>query len=99
MGFGILEDRHMASPPGTSTINDSGPTGKMTNPTAKVYSVEHLLVDSKIDSTELKRDGDIILQPQPSDSPNDPLNWLVQPIQAKESLHLTLSGHPSVRSA
>jgi MFS family permease len=23
----------------------------------------------------MKRDGDIILQPQPSDSPNDPLNW------------------------
>ena len=58
MGFGILEDRHMAAPPGTSTINESGPT-----------------LDSKIDSSELKRDGDIILQPQPSSSPNDPLNW------------------------
>jgi hypothetical protein len=30
-----------------------------------------------VDSSDLKRDGDIILQPQPSDSPNDPLNWLV----------------------
>ncbi|RYN52588.1 hypothetical protein AA0118_g10027 [Alternaria tenuissima] len=58
MGFGILEDRHMAAPPGTSTINESGPS-----------------LDSKIDSSELKRDGDIILQPQPSSSPNDPLNW------------------------
>jgi hypothetical protein len=27
------------------------------------------------DTSFLKRDGDIILQPQPSDSPNDPLNW------------------------
>ncbi|RYP89893.1 hypothetical protein DL770_003986 [Monosporascus sp. CRB-9-2] len=25
--------------------------------------------------TDLKKDGDIILVPQPSDSPNDPLNW------------------------
>ncbi|CAG5182844.1 uncharacterized protein ALTATR162_LOCUS10363 [Alternaria atra] len=58
MGFGILEDRHMAAPPGTSTINDSGPA-----------------LDSKVASSELKRDGDIILQPQPSNSPNDPLNW------------------------
>ncbi|KAG9190989.1 hypothetical protein G6011_09077 [Alternaria panax] len=58
MGFGILEDRHMAAPPGTSTINVSASA-----------------LDSKVDSSELKRDGDIILQPQPSSSPNDPLNW------------------------
>jgi hypothetical protein len=25
--------------------------------------------------THLKKEGHIILQPQPSDSPNDPLNW------------------------
>ncbi|RYP10613.1 hypothetical protein DL764_000583 [Monosporascus ibericus] len=25
--------------------------------------------------TDLKKDGDIVLVPQPSDSPNDPLNW------------------------
>ncbi|KAI2484097.1 MFS transporter [Pyrenophora tritici-repentis] len=58
MGLGILDDRHMAAPPGTSTINDSGPE-----------------IDSKVDTSHFKRDGDIILQPQPSDSPNDPLNW------------------------
>ncbi|WBW72464.1 transmembrane transporter [Schizosaccharomyces osmophilus] len=27
------------------------------------------------ENSELKRDGDIVLQPQPSDDPNDPLNW------------------------
>ncbi|KAF1834676.1 MFS general substrate transporter [Decorospora gaudefroyi] len=58
MGFGILEDRHMAAPPGTATIGDSGPTENL-----------------NAGSIELKRDGDLILQPQPSDSPNDPLNW------------------------
>ncbi|KAF1355810.1 MFS general substrate transporter [Lizonia empirigonia] len=52
MGLGVLEDRQMAAPPGTSTLEDPG-----------------------IDTTGLKRDGDIVLQPQPSDSPNDPLNW------------------------
>ncbi|KAJ4339158.1 hypothetical protein N0V95_007843 [Ascochyta clinopodiicola] len=31
--------------------------------------------DPAVDTTGLKRDGDIVLQPQPSDSPNDPLNW------------------------
>ncbi|KAF2260364.1 MFS general substrate transporter [Lojkania enalia] len=34
-------------------------------------TVEEAVVDTK----SLKRDGNIILQPQPSDSPNDPLNW------------------------
>lgn len=28
-----------------------------------------------VDSSYLKRDGEIVLQPQPTDSPNDPLNW------------------------
>ncbi|KAF3053760.1 hypothetical protein E8E11_001901 [Didymella keratinophila] len=50
MGLGVLEDRQMAAPPGTSTLGASDVAG-------------------------LKRDGDIVLQPQPSDSPNDPLNW------------------------
>ncbi|CAO2655245.1 Nn.00g103090.m01.CDS01 [Neocucurbitaria sp. VM-36] len=58
MGFGVLEDSHMAAPPGTATINTSG-----------------AVADSTIDTSSLKKDGDIVLQPQPSDSPNDPLNW------------------------
>ncbi|ORY19528.1 major facilitator superfamily domain-containing protein [Clohesyomyces aquaticus] len=31
--------------------------------------------ESTVDTKALKRDGNIILQPQPSDNPNDPLNW------------------------
>ncbi|KAF1924216.1 MFS general substrate transporter [Didymella exigua CBS 183.55] len=58
MGLGVLEDRQMAAPPGTSTLGASAAEG-----------------DPVIDTSELKRDGDIVLQPQPSDSPNDPLNW------------------------
>jgi hypothetical protein len=75
MGFGILEDRHMAAPPGTSTINDSEPARKINTLKSSSVLTDSCLVDSKVDSSELKRDGDVILQPQPSDSPNDPLNW------------------------
>ncbi|KAH3950927.1 hypothetical protein HBI56_087590 [Parastagonospora nodorum] len=57
MGWGVLDDAHMAAPPGTATL------GADSN------------ADSSIDTSHLKRDGDIVLQPQPSDSPNDPLNW------------------------
>ncbi|KAF2873766.1 MFS transporter-like protein [Massariosphaeria phaeospora] len=57
MGWGILEDGQMASPPGTAIIGGSDD------------------VDMGKNSDSLKRDGNVILQPQPSDSPNDPLNW------------------------
>ncbi|KAH6642143.1 major facilitator superfamily domain-containing protein [Boeremia exigua] len=71
MGLGVLEDRHMAAPPGTSTIGASA-----------------VAEDPSVDSSELKRDGDIILQPQPSDSPNDPLNW---PKMRKEVIMVVLA--------
>jgi MFS family permease len=44
----------------------------------------------------LKRHGDIILQPQPSDSPNDPLNW--SPMW-KESIMLILAFSSGVTTA
>ncbi|KAF1949844.1 MFS general substrate transporter [Byssothecium circinans] len=55
MAWGVLEDSHMAAPPGTVNI------GAKETP--------------KEETSSLKRDGKIILQPQPSDNPNDPLNW------------------------
>ncbi|KAF2251992.1 MFS general substrate transporter [Trematosphaeria pertusa] len=58
MGLGVLNDAHMAAPPGTVKI---GATATVEDPAE--------------DASSLKRDGDIILQPQPSDNPNDPLNW------------------------
>ncbi|OAL05503.1 MFS general substrate transporter [Phaeosphaeriaceae sp. SRC1lsM3a] len=66
MGWGILDDRHMAAPPGTATL------------------------------ASLKRDGDIVLQPQPSDSPNDPLNWSRM---RKESIMLILAFSSGVTTA
>ncbi|OTB10088.1 hypothetical protein K445DRAFT_27925 [Daldinia sp. EC12] len=60
MGVGVLEDRHMTRPPGTSKL------GEEQGPSFDAAS-----------TGDLKKDGDIILVPQPSDSPNDPLNWSV----------------------
>ncbi|KAH7139087.1 MFS transporter-like protein [Dendryphion nanum] len=49
-----------------------------------------------VDTSSLKRDGDIILQPQPSDSPNDPLNWS----QAwKESIMVILAFSSGITTA
>lgn len=36
---------------------------------------------------EIKKVGDITLVPQPSDSPNDPLNWLVLSAQSMREWH------------
>ncbi|KAI1639900.1 MFS transporter-like protein [Biscogniauxia mediterranea] len=58
MGIGVLEDRYLDRPPGTSKL------GEEQSPLSDAAS-----------TTELKKDGDIILVPQPTDSPNDPLNW------------------------
>jgi MFS family permease len=62
MPLGILEDRKLEHVPGTAPLNEIGRE------------------DSEIagvDSGLLKHDpsGEIILVPQPSDSPNDPYNW------------------------
>jgi hypothetical protein len=60
MGWGVLDDPKSQSPPGTVQLSE-----KLKDP------------NSVFDETEvpLKKDGDIVLQPQPSDSPNDPYNW------------------------
>lgn len=52
--------------------------------------------DFDIGSKGLKRQGDIILQPQPSGSPNDPLNWSPQ---WKESIMLILAFSSGVTTA
>ncbi|KAI9714508.1 MAG: hypothetical protein M1820_000469 [Bogoriella megaspora] len=63
MGLGILEDNKLEHVPGTATLEE-----------------EKLQLDeSQIEATGLKCDRTgkhpIILVPQPSDDPNDPLNW------------------------
>lgn len=63
MPLGILEDHKLEHVPGTSPLNELGRQDLET-------------VDG-IDPGLLKHDptGQIVLVPQPSDSPNDPYNW------------------------
>jgi hypothetical protein len=61
MGLGVLEDRQTPFPPGTCVLTEKLRTGVIeeTSPEYDIY----------------KKDGFVVLQPQPSDSPNDPYNW------------------------
>jgi hypothetical protein len=60
MGLGILEDKHMQMPPGTAKLDTK-------------FDRDHF---RNLDSiVSLKKHGDTVLIPQPSDDPNDPLNW------------------------
>lgn len=72
MPLGILDDDKLEHVPGTAPLNDLRDT--------HTYS--------GIDPSLLKHDptGQIVLVPQPSDSPNDPYNW---PRRKKELFTVT----------
>jgi hypothetical protein len=61
MGFGILESSYMEHVPGTTLLDEKS-----------AHAEEH--------TGNLKHvpgRPDLILVPQPSDDPNDPLNWYI----------------------
>jgi hypothetical protein len=62
MGFGVLEDHKTPMPMGTVVLDD-------------VFGQAQNLDPDDPQFNKLKKHGHIVLQPQPSDSPNDPLNW------------------------
>ena len=62
MPLGIIEDTKLEHIPGTSPLNELGR-----------QDVE--VVGVPLDILKRDKTGQIILVPQPSDSPNDPLNW------------------------
>ncbi|EKJ73008.1 hypothetical protein NXS19_014233 [Fusarium pseudograminearum] len=66
MGLGILPDSHLTDVPGTSFLSEKGLPGSLEE--ATITAENH---------TSLKHDptGKIVLVPQPSNDPNDPLNW------------------------
>jgi hypothetical protein len=70
MGLWILEDSYLDHVPGTAPLADTGST---TQDGTFVYFILSDAVSHLKHSTG--RDRDIILVPQPSDSPKDPLNW------------------------
>jgi len=60
MGLGVLEDNKIPHVPGTVLLND------------KAAHAEELVVDLKHGTG---KNSHIVLNPQPSEDPNDPLNW------------------------
>ncbi|KAI9848685.1 MAG: hypothetical protein M1837_006772 [Sclerophora amabilis] len=76
MGLGVLRDRRMEHVPGTVFVLDDISRTPARNP----------------DNTRLKYDKNgtvpIILVPQPSDDPNDPLNW---PLWKRDAILVVLS--------
>jgi hypothetical protein len=67
MGLGILEDRKLEHVPGTALVLDSDRRREVEQDAAQSYSL-------KYDKT-----GKILLVPQPSDDPNDPLVCSIHP--------------------
>ncbi|KAF9773848.1 hypothetical protein IL306_008255 [Fusarium sp. DS 682] len=65
MGLGVLPDRHLSDVPGTSFLSEKGLSSSLEE---EVAPENH--ANLKHDPT-----GKIVLVPQPTDDPNDPLNW------------------------
>ncbi|KAI1343852.1 MFS general substrate transporter [Xylariaceae sp. FL0016] len=66
MGLGVLEDRHLSHVPGTALLTD-------------IIDADNHHRHGRLDTSALRhgkgKDSDVLLVPQPSNSPNDPLNW------------------------
>ncbi|EPQ53290.1 MFS general substrate transporter [Gloeophyllum trabeum ATCC 11539] len=66
MGLGILEDKHLENVPGTSIFSD--------DPNAAAQAA-YEGVDLSLLKHGKGRNAHVMLVPQPTDDPNDPLNW------------------------
>jgi hypothetical protein len=66
MGLGILEDHKLDHVPGTSVFSD--------DPNARAQAA-YGGVDLSLLKHGKGKNEHIVLVPQPSDDPNDPLNW------------------------
>ncbi|KAH9907002.1 MFS general substrate transporter [Xylariomycetidae sp. FL2044] len=64
MAWGLLEDPHMGHVPGTVVLNDQNDV-----------PIQYQTVPKELLKHGRGKHSHIILAPQPSDSPNDPLNW------------------------
>jgi hypothetical protein len=68
MGLGVLEDTHLEHVPGTALLTDVVDLGDPEHH-------HHGTLDTSLLKHDKGRDSDVLLVPQPSNSPNDPLNW------------------------
>lgn len=76
MGLGVLDDPHLEHVPGklTHTLLSAGTrSDDVISGTSYVYDDASRPTDRGGIDSRLKHDGDVILVPQPSDDPNDPL--------------------------
>lgn len=78
MGWGVVESDGNKFPPGTVNLAKKPDGGE--SPHSVDCCLESLtgkldIDESLADQVGVKKRGNVILQPQPSDSPNDPLNW------------------------
>ncbi|KAF1929683.1 MFS general substrate transporter [Didymella exigua CBS 183.55] len=64
MGLGILDDKHLEHVPGTAFVYDNDDDRKRS-----------IAQDVARQTLKYDKTGKILLVPQPSDDPNDPLNW------------------------
>ncbi|KAG6829772.1 hypothetical protein H0H92_003562 [Tricholoma furcatifolium] len=101
MVFGILDDTHLSSPPGTALLSDLGIVrGQPEQVNLKITTGAGAGVGVGSDLTELKRgtgrNAHVVLVPQPSDDPRDPLNW---PQWKKELCFWTLAFAASLDGA
>ncbi|PPQ79900.1 hypothetical protein CVT25_002956 [Psilocybe cyanescens] len=81
MAIGILEDKHLDNVPGTALLSDLGIVHGQQQRKVKIDEGAHL-------KRGTGKSSHIILIPQPSDDPNDPLNW---PRWRKEACFWTLA--------
>ncbi|KAF1998816.1 serine/threonine kinase 16 [Amniculicola lignicola CBS 123094] len=80
MGLGVLDDRHLEHVPGTALLAD------LVSPTSHRHQYHGR--DTSLLKHGTGNNADIVLVPQPSESPRDPLNW---PQWKKELLLLIIS--------
>ena len=85
MGLGILDDRHLTHVPGTTFLRDDPNAAALALLTKDVGAEKQILVELGQMKHAKGRNLHIVLVPQPSDDPNDPLNW---PAWKKHSVRL-----------
>jgi hypothetical protein len=96
MGWGVLQDPRYPNVPGTVNLNEKVDAcmfipkrGFQMKPVANQDVIAKL---EDWEYEEPKKRGDIVLNPQPTDSPNDPLNWLEPLTFIKTTKKLTCQG-------
>ena len=85
MGWGVLQDPRTPFPTGTVKLEEKEGLGmwprhlppKRQGILRGTVLRKFHLGDDLPDVSGLKKKGNVVLQPQPGDDPNDPLNWWV----------------------